>query len=177
MNGRFITGKAVCVQSDSDGKWFTLHNQLYFDNNNELIFVPRYFVTDGYTIPEWIAWLGGGKMKWDIRPAIGHDFECKYHAYIKVNSNITELREKGLIKTIIKERKLITICENIPVEYLEIVKTTFNQTNSRFKRMMKSVNCIKSWRLNMMRLGVNFNFGWMFPNPIFNLDKIYKEKI
>lgn len=175
--GIFITGKAACIQSDVDGKWFTLHNQLYLDNNNELIFVPRYFVTDGYTIPDWVSFLGGDNMKWDIRPAIGHDFECKYHAYIKVNLSVANLREKGFVKTIKKDNKSITICENIPVEYLEVVKTTFNQTNSRFKRMMKAVNCIKAWRLNMMRFGVNFNIGWLFPKPMFDLSKLYKETI
>lgn len=175
--GIFITGKAVCQQDDKDGKWFTLHNQLYCDNNNELIFVPRYFVTDGYTIPEGLAWLGGGKMKWDIRPSIGHDFECKYHGYIKVNLAFSELRKKGLIRTITKENKSIRVCENIPTKYLEFVPTTFNQTNSRFKRMMKAVGCIKTWRINMMRFAVNFNIGWLKAPERTTLSNIYEDFI
>lgn len=99
------------------------------------------------------------------------------YSFLQDIKRTLNLREKGFIKTIKKDNKSITICENIPVEYLEVVKTTFNQTNSRFKRMMKAVNCIKAWRLNMMRFGVNFNIGWLFPKPMFDLSKLYKETI
>lgn len=177
MFGRFVTGKALCGQSETDGKWFTLHNQLFLDENNHLILVPRWFITDGYTIPEWLAWLGGGKMKWDIRPSIGHDFECKYHGYIKVNSTVSALREKGIIRTVKKENKSIIVCENVPKEYLEFVETTFNQANSRFKRMMKAVGCIKNWRINMMRFAVNFNIGWLKQKERSTLNNIYKDFI
>ena len=57
--GNFITGKAEVKQSDINGKWYTSHNQLYQDDDGVLYLVPRNYQTDGYTIPRWLAWLGG----------------------------------------------------------------------------------------------------------------------
>jgi len=174
--GRFITGKAATEQSDKDGLWYTLHNQLFMDEDGQLYLVPRNFKTDGYTIPLWIAWLGGGKMQWDIRPAIEHDFECKFHQEILVKLTIYELMQKGLIRNKTVDDRGILICENIPAEYLELRKVNFSQVNGKFKRMMKATNCIKSWRINMMRFCVNFNPGWIATrNNSFDLANIYKK--
>lgn len=175
--GKFLTGKAVVKQSEKDGLFYTCHNQLYEDYNGELIFVPRLFETDGYTINNNLAFIGGGKMQWDIRPAIGHDFECKYHKYIKVCCSISELKSMNILRTIEKNGETINICENIPTEYLKLMKTSFNESNSRFKRMMKAVDCIKNWRINMMRIAVNFNLNWFFIHNCLYLDKLYKETI
>ena len=175
--GKFLTGKAVIKQSEKDGLYYTLHNQLYEDDNKELIYIPRFFTTDGYTINNILAPIAGGKMQWDIRASIGHDFECKYHKYIKICASVFDLKSMGMLKTIEKNGEIINICENIPIECLTLQKTSFNQTNSRFKRMMKATNCIKSWRINMMRLAVNFNIGWLWNKKEIDLEKIYKELI
>ena len=95
--GFFITGKAEIEQSDENGKWFTENNLLYMDYDGIIYLVPRGFKTDGYTIPNSVAWLGGSKMNLDIRPAILHDFNCYFHKDIIVNLNVSELRKKGLL--------------------------------------------------------------------------------
>lgn len=175
--GRFLTSMAVIRQSEKDGMFYTCHNQLYEDYNGELILVPELFETDGYTIHDFFVLICGGRMQWDIRPAIGHDFECKYHHYIKVCCSVEELKDKNILKTKEKNGEIINICENIPIENLKSVKTSFNETNLRFKRMMKSTGTIKNWRINMMRIAVNFNLSWFFVQHCLDLNKLYKERI
>ena len=177
---RFLTYFTELMQTPEPNYWITKHNQLFQDNNGDIILVPRYFITDGYTIPEWIAWLAGGRMKYDIRSAIGHDLECKFHYYIKVHLTEKELWDKGFLKlhkkTLGNDTFLIPICEDIPIEYLSIELTTFNETNSRFKRMMSASGLIKKWRVNLMRFGVNFNFNWFIEGrKDLDLNKLYKE--
>lgn len=179
---KFLTGKTVTVQTDETDLYCTLHNQLFLDDDGTIYLVPRYFKTDGYTIPCWLAWLGGGKKKWDMRPAIGHDLDCKYHQSIVVNLTEQELRSKGFLthKEIhIDGQTLVTpYCENIPIEYLTVVKTTFNQANSKFKRMMKATKQLKMWRILMMRFAVNFNIGWLFSGKSeIILEKLYNNVI
>ena len=97
-NGVFLTGKSRFEQTDIEGIWKTLDNQLYLDEDNTLYLVPRYFLTDGYTIPNWIAWLGGSKMQWDTRCSTQHDFECKFHKIIIVNLSIAQLKKMKFLK-------------------------------------------------------------------------------
>lgn len=173
--GNFITGKAEVKQSDINGKWYTSHNQLYQDDDGVLYLVPRNYQTDGYTIPRWLAWLGGGRMQWDIRPAIGHDFECEYHAEIVVNATVEELRSLGFVKEITKDGQEITVCKNLPLRYLAVRETTFKRVNDKFKRMMEAVGCIAQWRVNLMRFGVNFNIGWLKSGKKkINLSRLYE---
>lgn len=179
---KFLTFFAEIGQTAEPNYWYTKHNQLFKDKDGSIYLVPRFFITDGYTIPDWIAWLGGGKMKWDIRPAIGHDFDCRYHQCIKVHLTEQELREKGYIhnfkKKIGEEWALIPVCEDIPIEYLSIEHITFNQANSKFKRMMVATDNIKKWRVNLMRCAVNLNFGWLFSGKEkIDLTKLYKGVI
>lgn len=171
----FITGKAVLAQSDENGEWFTLHNQLFQDSDGGLYFVPRYFMTDGYTIPKTLAFIGGSKMEWDIRPAILHDFECKYHKVLRIKGiSLNNLRTQGYLREIVKEGIRITVCENLPVEYLVLEDTTFNKANCRFKRGLDALGSIKSWRVNMMRFAVNFNVGWIWSKKEFDFSRIYR---
>lgn len=179
---KFLTYRTIVAQGEEADLCYTLHNQLFLDKDGTIYLVPRYFETDGYTIPYWLAWLGGGKKKWDMRPAVGHDFDCKYHQSIIVNLTEEELRSKGYL--LHKEKKIgesvliIPICEDIPIKYLSVVKTTFNQANSKFKRMMKATGQLKAWRVNMMRLAVNFNVGWAFSGKTkINLEKLYNSVI
>ncbi|MDD3236795.1 MAG: hypothetical protein PHV37_01700 [Candidatus Gastranaerophilales bacterium] len=176
--GKFITGKTEFRQSNKDGRCYALHNQLYQDDDGLLYLVPRFFLTDGFTIPKWLAPIGGGRMEWDVRPAIGHDFDCKYHQTIVVNATVKELFKNGFIKIIEKLGEAIVICEDLPLNILSVKKISFSEANSKFKRMMKAVECIKNWRINMMRFAVNFNLGWLKSGkePI-DLNKIYKEPI
>ena len=171
----YITGKAVLAQSDENGEWFTLHNQLFLDNNSKLYYVPRYFMTDGYTIPKALAFIGGSKMEWDIRPAILHDFECRYHKVLRVQGvSINDLRERGYLREIDKNGVKITVCENLPVEYLVLEDTTFNRANCRFKRGLQALGSVKPWRVDMMRFAVNFNVSWIWSKKEFDFSKIYR---
>ena len=178
----FLTYFTEVAQTAEPNYWITKHNQLFKDEDGSIYLVPRFFITDGYTIPDWIAWLGGGRMKWDIRPAIGHDFDCHYHQSIKVHLTKKELIDKGYLRSYKKcfgdEWKLITICDEIPIEYLSIESVTFNQANSKFKRMMKATENIKKWRINLMRAAVNLNINWLKSGKVkIDLTKIYKEVI
>ena len=178
----FLTYHTITAQGEEADLCYTLHNQLFKDTDGTIYLVPRYFETDGYTIPYWLAWIGGGKKKWDMRPAIGHDLECKYHQAIVVNLTEEELRSRGYLyhkeKTIGDKVLIIPVCEDIPIKYLTVKKSTFNQANSRFKRMMKATGQLKAWRVNMMRLAVNFNVGWAFSGKTkINLENLYKSVI
>lgn len=178
----FLTYYSEMCQTPEPNIWVTMHNQLFKDEDKTIYLVPRYFKTDSYTIPDWLAWLGGGKMKWDNRPAIGHDFDCKFHQCIKVHLTDDELRKKGLLrrhkKRIGDNCLLIPVCEDIPVEYLGIEPVTFNEANSKFKRMMTATENISKWRINLMRFAVNFNIGWLKSGKrSIDLNKIYKECI
>lgn len=179
---KFLTYLAALAQTAEPNYWCTKHNQLFKDKDGTIYLVPRYFITDGYTIPDWIAWLGGGRMKWDIRPAIGHDFDCKFHQCIKVHLTEKELIEKGYLrdhkKILGEEWCIIPVCEDIPIEYLSIEPVTFNQANAKFKRMMLATDHIKKWRVNLMRFAVNFNIGWLKSGrEKIDLSKIYKGVI
>lgn len=173
----FLTAKAEMTQTNKPGIWKTLHNQLYLDKDGQIYLVPKNYLTDGYTIPLWISWLGGGKMQWDIRCAIQHDFECQYHQELIVKLSLAELCRKQLLKKhITSENKLIVICKDIPLEFLEVNNTTFKKANDKFKRMMKSTNSIKPWRINLMRFAVNFNIGWISNGKKgINLYNLYKN--
>lgn len=179
---KFLTYYSKMTQTPKPNIWATLHNQLFKDNDEAIYLVPRYFLTDSYTIPDWLAWLGGGKMKWDNRPAIGHDFDCKFHQCIKVLLTENELRKKGYLrhhtKVIGDEYIIIPVCDDIPIEFLSIEPVTFNQANSKFKRMLKATNNIKNWRINLMRFAVNFNIGWLKSGKEkIDLNRVYKRCI
>ena len=170
--GAFLTGKSRIEQTNTEGIWKTLDNQLYMDEDNTIYLVPRYFLTDGFTIPNWIAWLGGSKMQYDTRCSTQHDFECKFHKVIIVKLSLAQLYKMKLLK----EKDGINICENIPKRFLEIKDTTFNQTNCRFKRMLKATG-VSPVRLNLLRAGVNFNVGWLWTKEELKVENIYKKEI
>lgn len=170
---KWLTDHSRLEQTEENGIWKTLDNQLFEDEDGTIYLAPRKTLTDGYTIPNWLAWLGGSKMEWDTRCSTQHDLECKYAQVIKVNLSEWQLRRMKILR-IHKDK---TICENIPIEHLEVAKTTFKQTNDRFKRMMITSYNIPKWRVNLMRFAVNFNFGWHSSKKNINLNKIYKEEL
>ena len=132
----FLTSNARIEQTDVPGIWQTIDNQLYKDVDGSIYLVPRYYKTDNYTIPDWLAWLGGNKSKWDVRPSHFHDFGCQFHALIKVCMNEQTLRTKRLLR--VKDDKIV--CENIPIKFLKVEKKNKWFIDCMFKRMMKVAN-------------------------------------
>lgn len=176
--GILITAVSRIQQVEEDSrKYRLLDNSLYWDEDGTLYLVPRNYISDGYTIPNWIAWLAGGKMEHDLRPAHFHDFGCQYHAMIRVKSTVVELRKEGYIRQHFDKdtKKWMTVCDDIPVELLEYIPFTKWQTDCLFKRLMKATKNIKAWRINLMRGGVTLNIGWLWSGKkAYNLEKCYK---
>ena len=153
--GRFLTAKARIEQTDYKDYWKTIDNELYEDDNGELILTPRFFWTDGYSFPNFVMAFLGGKNSIDTRPAHGHDICCRFHERIKVTMPLEELKAKNYLRT----HKNKIICENIPMEYLAVEKVTKNYTDSLLKRMMISCG-IPARKASIIRCGVFFNINW-----------------
>ena len=166
---RFFTDKSRLEQTNEPNKWLMLDNELYYDNDGKIYLTPRNYITDNYTIPDWIAWLGGNKSKYDVRPAHLHDCACQYHQAIRVKLNEVGLRKMRLLKTYNNK----VVCENIPIQFLELIPFTKWEADCLFKRAMKSTKTIPPKIYNLYRGGVFFNFGWLGKHKAFDLNKIY----
>lgn len=153
--GRFITAKARIEQLDYKDYWKTIDNELYLDDNGELYLTPRYLWTDGYTFPNFVMAILGGKNSIDTRPCHGHDLGCRFHEVIKVNLSLTQLKLLGYLR--IHDNKVV--CDDIPIEYLTVIKVSKTFVDDMLKRMMKACN-IPSWKVNIIRFGVFFNINW-----------------
>ena len=152
--GRFITAKARIEQTEL-GYWKTLDNELYLDDDGSLYLVPRYFWSDGYTFPGFIMMLLGDKHKYDVRAAHGHDLFCRFHERIKVCMSLTTLKLKGYLR--LYDDKVI--CEDIPLEFLDIQRVSKTWADDCFKRMMIACEIPKD-KINIIRFGVFFNLNW-----------------
>lgn len=168
---QWLTSDSILEKLPEANEWQLVTNELYLDDDSTLYLVPRGYKTDNYTIPNWIAWLGGCKSTYDPRPSHIHDFGCQYHQLIKVNLSYIQLQTKGLID--LSNGKIR--CKDIPVEYLELVTVTKWQIDCLFKRAMKSTGAIPARIYNLYRAGVLFNFGWLGNHPAYNLENIYES--
>lgn len=174
--GFFITGKARIEQTEKNGYWKLIDNELYVDNDGTMLLTPRRFWSDSYTFPGFIMPLLGDKNKFDVRGAHQHDLACRFHQLLVVNLTLTELKHKRLIKY--HDRKNIVICEDIPTKYLQIKDITKKNADDLLKRMMLTSN-IDENICNIVRFGVNFNLNWYIKTGKRSLAtyKIYKEDI
>lgn len=168
--GKFLTSHSRIEQLDIPEMWKMLDNQLYKDDDGTIYLCPRNYLTDGYSIPDAVAWVAGSKMKWDTRCSCEHDFECSYHKVIVVDLTEQQLRDRGYLRLY----DGIEVCDNIPLEFLKIRATTFAQTNARFMRMMQTVNSIPPWRARMMGYAVNLNYGWLKRPHELDEERIYE---
>ena len=177
--GRFITSKSRIEQVNEPGYWRTIDNELFLDDNGDLTLTPRYFWSDGYTYPGIIMAILGDKHKLDVRCAHGHDLFCRFHEKVKVTLSLTLLKQKGYLRTHYdKDGNPMVICEDIPLEYLEVEKVSKTWTDNCFKRMMLSCN-IPRRQVNIIRFGVFFNLNWWLKTgkkSILEYD-IYKDDI
>lgn len=171
--GIFLTSKSRLEQSNEDGKWFLIDNELFMDNDGSIYLAPRYYKTDNYTIPSWVAWIAGDKAEFDVRPAHQHDVNCTYHKKIKVKLSIAQLRKMNFLRG----HKDLVVCEDIPIQYLEVLPCSKTEADNRFKRMMIATGCITNFRANLLRAGVFFNVGWWLEKPKeLNLNCLYKKE-
>lgn len=171
-NGIFLTSKSRIEQCNEDGRWWLVDNELFMDNDGSIYLAPRYYKTDNYTIPSCLAWVAGDKAKFDVRPSHQHDVNCSYHKKIKVNLSLSQLRKMDLLKGY----KDLIICENIPIQYLEVLPCSKTEADNRFKRMMLATGCITKFRANLLRTGVFFNVGWWLSKPKeLKLEDLYKK--
>lgn len=169
---KWLTDNSRLEKLPEPNQWRLVDNELFQDDNGYIYLVPRNYKTDNFTIPDWIAWLGGNKSKWDVRPSHLHDFACQYHQVIRVRLNETGLRKLRLLR--VHKDKLI--CEDIPVKFLELIPITKWETDCLFKRAMKATGTTPARVYNLYRGGVFFNFGWLGKHPPFNLSNIYTEE-
>ena len=153
--GVFITDKARMEQTNVPGYWKIIDNELFLTDRSELILTPRYLWSDGYTFPGLVMAIIGDKNYYDTRPCHGHDLFCRYHEKIVVKDSITHLKIDGYIKTF----KGKTICEDIPLNKLSIIKISKWEADELFKEMMLSCD-IPTNVVNKIRFGVKFNLNW-----------------
>ena len=175
---KFLTAETELRKSKSHFEWETLHNQLFEDNDGTIYLVPRYFQTDGYTIPLIVTPFIGDRMEYDIRPAVQHDWECKYRFALTTTLTEFELRQKRILHKINKqiEGKTVTIdvCEDIPAKYLKIIPTTFVKTIKRFQRCLDCIDDMNGYNKKMIGNAVFLNIGWLKDKPCkFNILNLY----
>lgn len=166
----FLTTKSRIGQTSIEGYWYTLDNQLYKDYDGCIYLTPRNTFTDGYTIPAIFHLIAGDNFNHDLRACTQHDYECVYHKALKVNLSIFQLRQMELLRY----KGNMTICEDIPLEYIEIVDTSFNDTNARFRRMLDCLENMSEWQKVIIGNAVNFNLMWLFSKRELHTDLIYK---
>lgn len=169
----FITGLARMEHTGINGVWRILDNQL-FKNGNDLYIIPRNFLTDNYTIPNWITWLAGAGDDYDVRPSHFHDFGCWFHSMVKVDADLEYLEQIGIVRNkLCKDGKMRVICDDIPTQFLVTVPMKKKEVDNLFKEMMIATGNITKFTASKLRAGVFFNIGWLFTNHSIDYEKFY----
>ncbi len=169
MIAKFLTDNSSLDQRPEPNKWLMVQNELFMDYDGAIYLTPRNYITDNYSIPDWISWLAGGKSKYNAMPAHLHDFGCQYHQLIRINLTEQELKAKRFLQ----KRNGKYRCSDIPLEYITLIDIGKNDMDNMFKRCMKATELIPARVYNTYRFGVFFNFGWWGNHPPFDLTKIY----
>ena len=151
----FITSKSRIEQTDKNGYWKLIDNELYVCDDGKVMITPRYLWSDGYTFPCFIMPFLGDKHKFDVRPAHAHDMMCRFHERIIVNLSVKELMEKNYLH----EHRNLIVCEDLPDRYLTIEKISKSDCDDLLKEMMISCSISKK-TANIVRFGVRFNLNW-----------------
>jgi len=177
---KFLTYETEIIQTDENYMWTTEHNQLFQDVDGTIYLVPRFFETDGYTIINLFAPIAGNRLENDIRPAVQHDWDCKYKFSLVVKLNEYELRQKNYLRTIFKqigkEKIQINVCEDIPVRYLKVIPVGFKSANFKLKRMLDCIDGMQTWKKRLISIAVFLNIGWFTDKASkFNVKKLYKD--
>lgn len=171
MVTRFLTDEPCLVHWQKD--LYLLKDNVVFRKDNQLYLVPRGFITDFYSIPNWIAAPVGDSAGRDQRPALLHDFICAYHAAIGIKLTEQQLAKMGYFYEEYDELldTKVMKCRDIPRHFLELVPFSKIEANNILYDAMRSlqVDCAIG-----IRIGVAFNFNWYFDKKEYNWDKLYK---
>lgn len=161
------------VQYFQNDLWIMRDNLLYQDDDYKVYLVPRNFVTDFYSIPNWVDFLTGDSAGRNPEPCLVHDFGCAYHALLEVALTPDELRECEFIHEHYDEKNdvMLTVCENIPEELLSLKPVTKGEINDMLGRMMRDLDIPKR---GLIRLGVCFNFNFYWTGKDYDFSKLYK---
>jgi sensor c-di-GMP phosphodiesterase-like protein len=89
---------------------------------------------------------------------------------LAVNLSVIQLRKSQLLKY----KNDMWICEDIPLQFLSVVDTTFNETNERFRRMLKCLPHIPLWQKALIGNAVNLNVGWLKEPHTLHTDRLYR---
>lgn len=170
-----LTEKVRIEQTSKKRIFKILDNELYQDNDGYLYIVPRYFQTDNYSIPLWVAVIGGSPVDVCITPSHLHDYACDTHSMVYTTLTIEELKEKNLLR--FSESRKMWVCEDIPKEYLKIRPFNKLQANNLLYRAMKASGVTLIRRV-IIRLGVCLNLNWYIMKWLkriinVDLDKFY----
>ncbi|MCD7740030.1 MAG: hypothetical protein LUH11_01590 [Candidatus Gastranaerophilales bacterium] len=160
----FLTSASRIEQLNKKRMYRLIDNELYQDDDGSIYLAWRGYTTDNFT---WI-----NSNCWDIRCSHIHDVGCQYHRLVKINLIENELYRLGLLHA----HGGMIVCEDIPLEYLEVVDITGHEVNNLFYRMLrdadnpptpKTVQCL-------YRAGVSLNLKWFrtVKNDL-DLNKIY----
>lgn len=170
----FLTSKSRIQQTELNGYWRLVDNELYVTSSGRVIITPRYLWTDGYSIPSLIIPIIGDKNKFDVRPAHCHDLMCRFHQIIEVDMTVNELINEGYLH----EHNDLIVCEDIPLRDLSINTISKKYANNLLKEMMLSCNINKK-TCEAVRIGVSFNLNWYWKTGKKSLldYNIFKEDI
>ncbi len=78
--GEFLQ-KSVRIEQVDDGIFRTLSLLVFKTAKGRTITIPKGYVTDGYSKPQWTQWIVGGRFEDDIRPSTIHDYLCQHHGF------------------------------------------------------------------------------------------------
>lgn len=150
--GKFLTSPARVQQVPKKGMYKILDNELYKDDDGYIYLAWRNFNTDNFT---WID-----SSDWDVRCSHIHDVGCLYHQVVRLRINEQQLRALRLLR----ERKGLTVCDDIPEKYLEVVKVSGHWINNLFYRMLRNADCpiTPKYIQILYRMGVSLNLSWFW---------------
>lgn len=174
---KFLTGKSRVQQTDLQGVWKLLDNEVYKANDGKIYMAPRNMYSDFYTIPALVAFIAGSPVQYDTRCCFVHDQFCYNHEALLVTLTEEELKEKGFLRY--SEKNKMWVCEDIPAEYLCKEKIGKCKANNLLYECMRAAG--ENWlSCALVRTGTSLNFNWYiykWLGKVFSLDlnRVYDE--
>lgn len=183
-----LTYKSRIQQIGDNNKFILIDNEVFATINGTII-SPRHLLTDN------ITFLNNTFV--DVRASHPHDIGCATRKLITSNLTEQDLLDMGLLylneKATERERKFLTtlkkegkykgdtdvfvfVCDDIPVDYLNIIDVSFSEINQYFKQMLKCTG-VSPFMANIMGASVYLNVGWACkkPKPMLKEKDIFKE--